>query len=337
MTQPLFSVIVPVYNAQDSLEKCARSILSQAPADLELILIDDGSPDESGALCDRLAQEDGRVYVIHQKNAGASAARNAGLDAATGRYIQFVDSDDWVLPGLYENALSLLEPNIDVLFYGVENIGYQPELPLPDASYSSLAELAGEFERYLVTTGQFASPCNKLYRAEVIGSVRFDKNLRINEDLLFNLLALQNCGPVRFIPTCYYACDHTGETSLSRSLQTDLLDAEQITRPALRQFALHYGLSEEEAGRLQKARLGNVSVAQMSVLMSRHGPVSLRDYRRTFHRMLALPDARRALAQWLANDPNRLMALPYRLCVALHLALPMAFWCWLRCSTTHSF
>ena len=105
MNQPSFSVIVPVYKAEATLEKCAKSILAQAPADLELILVDDGSPDGSGALCDRLAEQDSRVRVIHQKNAGASAARNAGLDAASGRYLQFVDADDWVLPGLYEAAL----------------------------------------------------------------------------------------------------------------------------------------------------------------------------------------------------------------------------------------
>ena len=311
MNQPSFSVIVPVYKAEATLEKCAKSILAQAPADLELILVDDGSPDGSGALCDRLAEQDSRVRVIHQKNAGASAARNAGLDAASGRYLQFVDADDWVLPGLYEAALPILEQGADVLFFGVENVGYIPEPPLPDAAFESLAALAGEFERYLVTTGQFAAPYNKIYKAHVIG-------------------------PVRFVPTNYYACDHTGEGSLSRSLRADLLDAEQATRAALLQFAAHYGLNEAQAAALAAARQGNVAVAQMSVLMSRKGPLSLRGYRRAFARMLAPPDARRALACWLAADSNRLMALPYRICVGLRLAFPMALWCWLRCSTSHA-
>lgn len=336
MNQPSFSVIVPVYKAEATLQKCAESILNQAPADLELILVDDGSPDGSGALCDQLAQQDSRVRVIHQKNAGASAARNAGLDAAAGRYLQFVDADDWVLPGLYKTALPILESGVDVLFFGVENVGYTPEPPLPDARYDSLSTLADQFERYLVTTGQFAAPYNKIYKAQVIGPVRFDPALKINEDLLFNLLALQRCGPVRFVSANYYACDHTGEGSLSRSLRADLLDAEQATRAALLGFAAHYGLNDQQANALAAARQGNVAVAQMSVLMSRKGPLSLRDYRKTFARMLALPDARKALSDWLAADSNRLMALPYRLCVGLRLAFPMAFWCWLRCSTSHS-
>lgn len=94
MSELLLSVIVPVYNAAATLEKCAASVLDQAPEAAELILVDDGSADDSPALCDRLAAEDCRVRVIHQKNGGASAARNAGLAAARGRYVQFVDADD---------------------------------------------------------------------------------------------------------------------------------------------------------------------------------------------------------------------------------------------------
>ena len=94
--EPLLSVIVPVYRAEDTLTRCVNSILSHAPENLELILVDDGSPDASGTLCDAFAAQDGRVRVIHQPNAGVSAARNRGLDTARGRYIQFVDADDWL-------------------------------------------------------------------------------------------------------------------------------------------------------------------------------------------------------------------------------------------------
>ena len=114
MSELLLSVIVPVYNAAATLEKCAASVLDQAPGAAELILVDDGSADDSPALCDRLAAQDGRVRVIHQKNGGASAARNAGLAAAKGRYVQFVDADDWVNPGLYDAALPPLEEGADV-------------------------------------------------------------------------------------------------------------------------------------------------------------------------------------------------------------------------------
>lgn len=105
------SVIVPVFRAEAFLKKCTDSILSQSYHDLELILIDDGSPDESGALCDAIAREDERVVVIHKENGGVSSARNAGLAKATGMYIAFVDSDDWLEPTALEQLLRCLEGN----------------------------------------------------------------------------------------------------------------------------------------------------------------------------------------------------------------------------------
>ena len=98
---PLISVIVPVYNAEDCLERCVHSITRQTYGNLEILLIDDGSPDRSGALCDALAVEDPRIRVIHQENAGSSAARNRGIEAAQGEYLGFVDCDDELLPEMY--------------------------------------------------------------------------------------------------------------------------------------------------------------------------------------------------------------------------------------------
>ena len=100
--KPLLSIIVPVYNVENYLQKCIDSILAQTLTDFELILVDDGSPDGCPALCDAAAAKDARVRVIHQKNGGLSAARNAGLDVARGAWIGFVDSDDYIAPEMYE-------------------------------------------------------------------------------------------------------------------------------------------------------------------------------------------------------------------------------------------
>lgn len=336
MSEVLLSVIVPVYNAAATIEKCADSVLCQAPAASELILVDDGSADASPALCDRLAEKDARVRVFHRQNGGPSAARNAGLAAASGRYLQFIDADDWLLPGVYDAALPALEAGADVCFFGVRNVGGPPDPPLPDAELEGFGALRDRFEHFLVHTGQFASPCNKIYRASAVGGVRFDESLHINEDLLFNLEVFLRCGRVRFLPDLFYCCDHRVSGSISHSLHTDLLRAEQVTRDALRRFALHYGLDEAGADALAAARLRQVAIAQMSVLMGRRGALSLRGYHRAFRALLADRPVRAILARWLADDPHRLMALPYRLCVALRLSAPLSLWCWLRCSTTHT-
>lgn len=101
----LISVIVPVYNVENLIERCVKSIIAQTYSNIEIILVDDGSSDSSGLICDKLALSDSRIVVIHKKNSGASAARNVGLDKAKGQYIGFVDSDDYIEPQMYESLL----------------------------------------------------------------------------------------------------------------------------------------------------------------------------------------------------------------------------------------
>lgn len=105
----MISVVVPVYKVERFLPQCAESILSQSYTDIQLILVDDGSPDRCGAMCDEYARQDGRVTVIHRENGGLSAARNSGIEAAQGEYITFVDSDDFLLPGTLQDMVSLME------------------------------------------------------------------------------------------------------------------------------------------------------------------------------------------------------------------------------------
>ena len=104
---PKISVIVPVYKAEAYLDRCIESILAQTYTDFELILVNDGSPDNCGAICDEYAEKDPRVRVIHKENGGVSTARNAGLAAATGEFIAFVDPDDWVEVDMYEKMYNI--------------------------------------------------------------------------------------------------------------------------------------------------------------------------------------------------------------------------------------
>ena len=106
----LISVIVPVYNVRSYLKKCFDSIVQQNYRNLEIILIDDGSTDGSGNLCEELAHQDNRVRVIHKRNGGLGSARNAGIDAANGEILSFIDSDDWIEPGMYDSNQECMIP-----------------------------------------------------------------------------------------------------------------------------------------------------------------------------------------------------------------------------------
>lgn len=133
----LISVIVPVYKVEPYLNRCVDSILAQTYQNLEVLLVDDGSPDGCGAICDAYARQDSRVRVIHKKNGGLSSARNAGLDEARGEYLAFVDSDDWIEPETYAYLLGLIKQHDVKLSYagrydveeetGVETVGLCPE------------------------------------------------------------------------------------------------------------------------------------------------------------------------------------------------------------------
>ena len=107
--QPKVSIVVPVYNVEKYLDRCIQSLRNQTVRDIEIILVDDESPDNCPALCDRYALEDARIKVVHKKNGGLSSARNAGLKAAAGKYVGFVDSDDDVELDMYERMLSVIE------------------------------------------------------------------------------------------------------------------------------------------------------------------------------------------------------------------------------------
>lgn len=123
MSNHLISVIVPVYNVEPYLRQCLDSIVNQTYPNIEILIVDDGSPDHCGEICDEYAKKDSRIIVIHQENAGLSAARNAALDIARGEYIMFVDSDDWVEPTFCEKALEMvLEYQVNMVIFGYSKI-----------------------------------------------------------------------------------------------------------------------------------------------------------------------------------------------------------------------
>ncbi|MBQ7593529.1 MAG: glycosyltransferase [Synergistaceae bacterium] len=175
---PLISVVVPVYNAEKYLSQCIESITSQTYRNLEIILVDDGSTDKSGAICDDYAEKDKRVKVIHKVNEGNSAARNTGLDLAKGEIIATVDDDDFLAPEMYEKLYKLLvENNADMsmcefmYYHGSEDINSASEKTYP------VEIINGEEFLYRLVmpgfSGAYLRIWNKLYKAELFKNVRF--------------------------------------------------------------------------------------------------------------------------------------------------------------------
>ena len=117
MENQTFSIIVPVYNVEQYLENCINSVLNQSYRNFQLILVDDGSKDSSGEICDRFAQKDSRVKVMHKQNAGVSGARNTGIEIATGQFICFIDSDDWIESDYLQKIVDEIY-DFDILFFG---------------------------------------------------------------------------------------------------------------------------------------------------------------------------------------------------------------------------
>ena len=179
----MISVIVPVYNVEKYLERCLDSILNQTYSDLEIILVDDGSTDTSPEICDAYAKRDERIRTFHQKNGGLSAARNTGLDNARGDYIGFVDSDDQIVPTMYESLLVAMENEKADIAIG--NFAYLDEqgrkagesFPLKKAVYSGIQAM----EQLLCDAVHFVSSCNKLYRKDIYKNIRYPLG-KLNED-----------------------------------------------------------------------------------------------------------------------------------------------------------
>lgn len=183
MDAPLISVIVPVYKVEAYLDRCVQSIVDQTYRNLEIILVDDGSPDNCGAMCDAWAEKDSRIKVIHKENGGGARARNIGLEYASGQYIGFVDSDDFIAPEMYQYLYQLhRKTQCDIAECGY-SIVYGHDFPEDDATdtYTVLNTEAALKEnirdcicRQLVW--------NKLYRRETIGAIRMVEGKTIDDE-----------------------------------------------------------------------------------------------------------------------------------------------------------
>lgn len=236
MDKVKISIVVPVYNAEEYLDRCLHSILSQEFTSYEVILVDDGSTDSSSLICDRYSSTDPKFITLHQPNKGVSAARNAGIDMAQGEYLMFLDSDDILLPCALENMLES-HGNEDIVVGGYavfrNGVPSKEVMPYTGRSYKGNEYQVFFQENILADCELLDSPWAKLFRLKAIGKTRFDKDLNYAEDKLFVFELLAKCASIRIVPqTVYGYYIHAG------SLGSDISSDRHIEK--LRQFLPKY-------------------------------------------------------------------------------------------------
>lgn len=216
----LISIVVPVYNSGKYLQTCVDSILAQTYTNFELILVDDGSSDESGSICDSYAQADDRIKVFHQKNSGVSIARNVGIKNSRGEWISFIDSDDYIESSYFEHLLCYCSNDWIIGGYKTKTYCIEPST----ASYSNnnfIEFWNTHFHRLYSTV-----PWGKLYKREIIenNNLNFDSSIRLGEDLVFNLSYIRYCRSIQVISDPQYVYT----TSSIASERYDLSESELI-------------------------------------------------------------------------------------------------------------
>lgn len=236
---PLVSVIVPVYRVEAYLDRCLRSVTGQDYTDLQIILVDDGSPDASGQICDSWAERDGRIQVIHKENEGLGMARNSGIECARGKYILFVDSDDYIAPEMIGRLTQELEQSggkvcysgfVDVDRDGNHTAGRPPEKLIYEGAEirdEFLAEAVGALPETSQNCFAGMSACGALYHASFFSEdgIRFQREQRVLcEDLFFNIEICRHTKSVRIVPECFYYYCAKGD-SLTKRYRPDRYEA----------------------------------------------------------------------------------------------------------------
>lgn len=216
MENKKISVIIPVYKTESYLQRCIKSVTGQTYKNLEIILVDDGSPDICGDICDDYKAEDDRIKVIHKRNGGVSSARNAGLDSADGEFIMFVDSDDELTHDACEKTIEMYSSG-DYGLIACEYFIYKKTGALKNSTYENDAVFSGksDIEKLQLDIinnnvasrkhiNVFLSCCCKLYRKDIVAGQRFDGSLSVGEDAAFNIVYLEKCKSILYNKTYVY-------------------------------------------------------------------------------------------------------------------------------------
>ena len=282
MKPGIVSVIVPVYNPGRRLIKCIESVLNQTYGDLDVILVNDGSDDGSGDICDYYASQDRRIQVIHTENNGVSIARNLGISKARGEYIQFVDSDDYVEPQMTELLVrAMVSHRTDVVMCGLRRINNNETITsaFNTTGCFSINDFVKE-NIEIISDNVIGSPCNKVFKRGIINkhTVRYPVDVHYAEDLLFNYEYLKHSNSVVLLPDALYNYCRFNSDSLSSKFREDCYDHLYMVYKSTMGFVRRYDLDETER-RLLANKFANLYVSLVGHLYREDSTLSLAEKR----------------------------------------------------------
>jgi len=240
---PKISIIIPVYKTEKYLAKCLDSVLSQTYSDFECILVEDGSPDSCGKICDEYAVKDSRIIVIHQNNSGVASARNTGMDKASGSWIMFIDSDDWIEPDLLGIAISEAERHeADIVQWNYIPFGVERFIQ----KYQSVQEGWLEVSKEKPLPWWMGMCWSRLYSADLIhrNSLRFPENIRLCEDTLFSYSAIAYANKIWCVEKKLYHYQCRDDSALHTSDRAKIEDKIQVLKN-MEQLFSDLGLSDK--------------------------------------------------------------------------------------------
>ncbi len=224
----LISIIVPVYTVESYLDRCITSLINQTYKNLEIILVDDGSKDGSGTICDKYAILDSRIKVIHKENGGVSLARNLGLDVASGDYIGFVDSDDYVESKMYEALYQKAElENADITICGFTQVRVNGNAQVNDIDLSidwSKENVIKNYFRQGIIKELMYSPWNKLYKKSLVNDLRFSEKYHMGEDILFVFECIERMNKLSCVKGSFYNYVMRENSAMTSSFSKKRLD-----------------------------------------------------------------------------------------------------------------
>ncbi|WP_419881716.1 glycosyltransferase family 2 protein [Peribacillus sp. B-H-3] len=243
----LVSIIVPVYNAENYLARCIDTILNQTYKNIEVILVNDGSVDKSGCICEEYSNLDTRIKVIHQNNLGPSQARNIGLNSAKGKFIQFIDSDDTVELNITEKLVHEINLYNEMVICGYKLISNKKKTSVVQ-KISPQKEGVFQFQEFLKYFGKYYknnlinSPCNKLYVTEIIkkNNLQFNNDINMGEDFIFNLSYMRYCNNISIIGDNLYNYLKLNDNSLTLNFKNGLFENQKFLFEKVRIFLCDY-------------------------------------------------------------------------------------------------